>query len=230
MLISITACGNNDSNEKGDNNTAEEKEGNTEEKNEPVVLSDALDEYPIWYQVEFSSSAEELTRDSSIEGFYIFKDNKVNGYSLPDIQPRFKIDDIVDMSDSEALDKIIEDKKESIEDEKNKNNESNDFLAKLEEDNNTVKSMNTAEEYTLELKYDDKGQYIEGEEIINPDKSSTKSKNFYPGYITDDVFFATEIFDESFVGFDTNYDEAFVTRVEDNSIEITIDDENNEKE
>lgn len=45
-----------------------------------MVLSDALEEYPVWYTVRLDGEFSEPTRDSDISSIVLFEDGQMKSY------------------------------------------------------------------------------------------------------------------------------------------------------
>jgi len=241
IVLVLSACSN-------ENASDSEKEGENEksatEDNGPIALSDALEKYDVWYEVEleedmdkFDDSYEDITRESKIKNIYIFKDGEVNGYSS--LRSSFDdLEEIVGKSDEKAVKEMLKKEKNEIEEAKDIYEDEDtdkitpDFyngddsaLNKIVEDGD-IKSMSTAEEYSLDLGFDDQGQEIETESVITSEEiENTDDLTNHALTDVEDKSFNTDLFDETFAGLYTGEHNAVLTRVEDESVEFELDNE-----
>lgn len=234
LSVGLIACSNND--DSSANETEAERENNAEEESGPMSLSDAFEKYPLWYEVNLNSDLADPDRESDITAVFVFKDDSVD-LRESFLEPTFDLtlDDIADKSDEEAFQKIMDVEEEYLEEKATDYEESDDPMIQneyegapeaLEEVKNIdgLGDMKDSEKYTLDLWLDDQGQGVEYEGIIISSEDFSTIK-------VDPNGFNVPIFDEAYAGFHTeDGDRAFITKVEDESVQFELDDEDSDKE
>lgn len=108
-------------------------------------------------------------------------------------------------------------------------------ILKKMENNEGVESMNDAADYTLDLQLDEQGQNVEQENIVTngndeDDESIEKySDTTFSGEIQSNGF-TISLYDEAYAVFYMyEGDEAIITKVEDESVEVELDEKESNK-
>lgn len=197
----LTACGDSEK-EVG---TAQDAEAEVEQDasaHDFMPLSDALEEYSLWFRVE--GDPYELTRDSSVYEMFVFEDGNVKQYNANSLD----MEELVEMSDDEIIETVIDNLHE---------NENYD------EDDENPESV----EYTLDITLDKVGKdthfiNLETEpETLFSVIDETGYQTIFDTHFSGLVYNQEDRSDE---------DDFIITRVEDESILFTLDDADTKKE
>jgi len=196
IAISIlTACG--DSGETG-GGTSQDAGVVQENSYDFMPLSDALEKYSLWFKVE--GDPYELTRNSVIDDIFVFENDTVKQYRVRWL----KLEDVIDMSDDEIIEAVID---------------------RLHENNEDYEEPEPIE-YTLDITLDAVGkdtEYINVETIPETVFSVINETAFQTIF---DTPFSGLVYNQEDR---SDWDEHIITRVEDESILFTLDDSNTQK-
>src|SRR5690625_220682 len=100
IAISIlTAC--SDNGEKSDVVSQQDKGVVEESSYDFMPLSDALEKYSLWFKVE--GDPYEITRNSTVDDMFIFENGTVSKYRARWLT----VEDLIDMSDDEIIEAVI---------------------------------------------------------------------------------------------------------------------------
>src|SRR5690625_1032074 len=163
-----------------------------------MPLSDALEKYSLWFKVE--GDPYELTRNSVIDDIFVFEKDTVKQYRVRWL----KLEDVIDMSDDEIIEAVID---------------------RLHENNEDYEEPEPIE-YTLDITLDAVGkdtEYINVETIPETVFSVINETAFQTIF---DTHFSGLVYNQEDR---LDWDEHIITRVEDESILFTLDDSNTQK-
>lgn len=204
ITISIlTACG---SSEESSETVSQDAEAPVQDAMQDSIsyefmpFSDALEQYSLWFRVE--GDPHELTRNSTVDEIFIFEDGKVQQYRARGIST---IEDLIDMSDEEIIETVINNLHENDE----------DFIE--------PEPM----EYTLDINLDDVGRdtrFINLETVPATIFSVIEQTTFQTIF---DTHFSGLVYNREDR---SDWDEHIITRVEDPSILFKLDDANTNKD
>ena len=193
-VLLLSACGSKDDSTVHDRGIVEDSSSF-----KFVPLSDALKKYSVWYKV--GGDPYELTRNSSVKAVYVFEKEKVTHY--PARGAGLTLESIVDMSDDEIIETVI------------------DFVSEKED----VEEPQPLE-YTLDITLDDLGQdsqYIN----VETEPESVFSVINETGFQTIfDTHFSGLVFNKEDR---SDGDDLVVTRVKKPSILFNLDEPNSKK-
>lgn len=192
----LTACSNNEKNNNGLSHVSSDMQESP--SYDYILLSDALEKYRLWYKVE--GDPYELTRYSRIDKIYVFEDGNVKDYSVRG----FKIEDIIDMSDDEIIEAVI------------------DRLHEVETNFEEPEPV----EYTLDITLDEIGKdtkFINVETIPKTIFSVIDETTFQTIF---DTPFSGLVYNQEDR---SDGDEFIITRVEDESVLFTLDNPDTQK-
>lgn len=95
MVLSLSACGNND------NSSATSDRQEQEQEQEP--MSEALESHSVWFVV---AGKDNIAKDDGVGSIVTFEDGMITAYDLD--EPDYTIGDFKGMSDEEILDEVAE--------------------------------------------------------------------------------------------------------------------------
>lgn len=181
-IVILTACGSNGENE----DVVSQDAGIVQESsNDFMTLSDGLEKYPVW----FETSADDVTRTSSLRHVFIFENGEASVYKR--VGDKVTPEDINGLTDDEVINFF-------------ENSDSHEF-EHLGKYNFTLKADGSGNETSYQsVKFENNGSYnfqFDVGNLIYQEIYDTIFAGFYESDVGSDNAFITRV-DESFDGFD----------------------------